>query len=277
MIFRESCHKRVNLQHIPSETAEHLYYYVLWTGHFLCKSDFHIRRANYNTYLLLYTVSGEGTLRYEDRNYTLGRDSLMLIDCRKLQEYFPNGDGWEFKYIHFKGALSARYYTYISRLYGSPVSAGGTRAGEYLDRILESVRTSGAEEICSELIYRLLTGMISAHRGRDVIGADPIGAAVGYISEHYGENITVSELAEIAHISRCHFSVRFKAYTGFSPHRYLLLYRLGYAKRLLCDTTDSIGEIADRCGFSDVSSFIRAFRLAEGISPASYRNSQIGS
>lgn len=107
MIFQESCHKRVNLQHIPSETAERLYYYVLWTGHFLCKPDFHIRRSNYDTYLLLYTVSGEGTLFYEGKQYTLGRNSLMLIDCEKTQEYFPNGDGWEFKYIHFMKDLAS--------------------------------------------------------------------------------------------------------------------------------------------------------------------------
>lgn len=274
MVLQESCHRKINLQHLPSEMAESLYYYVLWTGHFLCKPDFFIRRANYNTYLLLYTVSGEGTLLYRDRRYILGRNSLVLINCREQQEYFPNGDGWEFKYIHFKGALSDRYYACLSRLYGSPVSEGWARTEEYLDRIREAVRGAGTEETCSELIYRLLVGMISVHRNRNAAGNDPIGVAVGYISEHFGQNVTVSELAEMAHISRCHFSVRFKAYTGFSPHRYLLLYRLNYARQLLCNTADPIGEIAERCGFSDLSSFIRAFRLAEGVSPAAYRKAR---
>ena len=276
IVFRESCHQRTNLQHIPSETAEKLYYYVLWTGHFICKPDFHIRRTNYKTYLLLYTVSGEGVLLYGGKRYTLGRNSLFLIDCRELQEYFPNGDRWEFKFIHFKGALSDRYYTYLSHLYGTPVSEGGARAEEYLDRIIETVRRSGAEETCSELIYRLLVGMIVAHRSRNTTDVDPIGTAIRYISEHYEDEITVSELAEVAHISRCHFSVRFKERTGFSPYQYLFLYRLGYAKQLLCNTVDSVGEIASRCGFSDVSSFIRAFKRAEGVSPAAYRKALLG-
>ena len=276
MIFQESCHKRINVQHIPSKTAEALYYYVLWTGHFVCKPDFRIQRSNNKTYLLLYTVSGEGTLLYGGKRYTIGSNMVFLIDCRELQEYYPNGDRWEFKYVHFNGALSERYYTFLSKLYGSPVSEGGARVEAYLDRILENVQHSGAEEICSELIYRLFVSMITMHRNRKMTDTDPIGAAVHYISEHYEEQVTVSELADVAHISRCHFSVLFKAHTGFSPYQYLFLYRLGYAKQLLCNTTEPIGAIAEQCGFSDVSSFIRAFKRAEGVSPAMYRKTQIG-
>lgn len=276
MIFHESCHKKNNLQHIPSETAEKLYYYVLWTGHFLCKPDFHIRRTNYKTYLLLYTVSGEGVLLYGGKRYTLRGGSLFFIDCRELQEYYPIGDGWEFKYVHFKGVLSDRYYEYLLNLYGSPVFEGGAAIEECLDQIIEIVGHFGEEETCSELIYRILTKSINAFHSRGVVDDDPIGSAVRYISEHYKEEITVSELADVAHISRCYFSIRFKTQTGFSPYQFLLLYRIGYAKRLLDDTGKSMSEIAERSGFPDASSFIRAFKRAEGVSPSAYRKAKLG-
>ena len=276
MIFHESCHNKINFQHIPSETAEELYYYVLWTGHFVCKPDFHIRRINNKSYLLLYTVSGGGVLLYGGKRYTLGCNSLFLIDCRKLQEYYPIGDGWEFKYIHFKGALSDRYYEYLLGLYGSPVFTGEATIEECLDQIMEIVGRSGGEETCSELIYRILIKIINAYHSRGITDDDPIGRAVRYISEHYKEEITVSQLADVAHISRCYFSIRFKTRTGFSPYQFLLLYRIGYAKRLLDDTEKSMSEIAERSGFPDASSFIRAFKRAEGVSPSAYRKAKFG-
>jgi hypothetical protein len=64
MHFNESCHKKDNLPHLASQIAKELYYYVQWTGHFICKEDFHIQRAGWKSYLLLYTISGEGSLIY---------------------------------------------------------------------------------------------------------------------------------------------------------------------------------------------------------------------
>ena len=79
----ESCHLKKNLTNIPSDTARALYFYVQWTGHFVCKTDFHIHRSNMNSFELLYTVSGKGTLVYDGEAYTLSPGSVMFIDCTK--------------------------------------------------------------------------------------------------------------------------------------------------------------------------------------------------
>ena len=269
MYLNESCHQKSNLPHLASEIAKKLYYYVQWTGHFVFKNDFYIKRANLKSYLLLYTIKGSGTLNYENINYELTEKSIMFIDCTKKHEYFPTSKNWEFKFIHFFGSHSKKYYEYITELYNSVVITSQDDFERYFDTIYNYVKSSEHEEICSDIIYRLLTKLISnANNTTDTFKINDI---LYYISENYSNNISVRELAEISHLSRCYFSTVFKNSTGFSPYEYILNYRIHIAKQLLYNTTDSIEEISSKCGFSDTSSFIRAFKKQTGVSPLNYR------
>ena len=54
------------------------------------------RRTNLESYLLAYTLKGQGELVYEDRSYLLNPGDCFFIDCRKphyyrtLDEYVKN-------------------------------------------------------------------------------------------------------------------------------------------------------------------------------------------
>jgi len=92
-----------------------------------------------------------------------------------------------------------------------------------------------------------------------------------YIDEHFCEDITVSEIAKRNYVSVCYLSHSFKALTGYSPKKYLTLVRLKNASMMLCDTALSVGEIAERCGFSDLNNFCKQFKTHYGCTPGSLR------
>ena len=58
---------------------------------------------------------------------------------------------------------------------------------------------------------------------------------------------------------------------GTSFQDLLDLVRMGQAKRLLFETSQSIDAIASTLGYSDASNFSRAFKRKEGVTPAVYR------
>lgn len=96
-------------------------------------------------------------------------------------------------------------------------------------------------------------------------------ASVRYISQHYDQNITVTQLAKMENYNPTYFNDWFKMQTGFSPSNYLRYVRISKAKELLETTNFSIMEIAAMVGYSSNSTLTRAFHEITGITPKKYR------
>lgn len=95
--------------------------------------------------------------------------------------------------------------------------------------------------------------------------------AAFYIEQHYGESISIRELARMEGMSVSRFERHFKDVFQMTPSAYIHQIRIRHACRLLVNTRQSIADIALGCGFYDHSHFIRHFRQALGITPLRYR------
>jgi AraC family transcriptional regulator len=72
-------------------------------------------------------------------------------------------------------------------------------------------------------------------------------------------------------MSVSHFGRAFRQSVGVTPHRWLLLRRIEAAKKLLCNSAQSVCEIGLDCGFGDQSHFTRVFRNFVGVGPGEWR------
>ncbi|MDL2234097.1 AraC family transcriptional regulator [Ruminococcaceae bacterium OttesenSCG-928-L11] len=100
---------------------------------------------------------------------------------------------------------------------------------------------------------------------------DRICQALTYIHKNYGQDISVEELASLAHLSVSRFRTLFKARTGLSPLDYLTVLRINQARQLMMQTDMSVGEIAGATGYVDQLYFSRIFRKRTGFTPSAYR------
>lgn len=96
-----------------------------------------------------------------------------------------------------------------------------------------------------------------------------------YISEHYGEDISLDRLAKSANVSKSECLRCFKASMQTTPCKYLTEYRLSKAVELLENSDEPIGAIADSVGFRQTSHFGQRFKEKTGFSPRDYRKKRI--
>jgi len=94
---------------------------------------------------------------------------------------------------------------------------------------------------------------------------------MAHVNNDFSQNITLSDAAKIAGMTEVSLSRFFKLRTGKTFIDTLNEVRLGHASRMLIDTTHSIGEIAYKCGFNNISNFNRIFKKKKDCTPKEFR------
>lgn len=92
-----------------------------------------------------------------------------------------------------------------------------------------------------------------------------------YINVNYMNQIKSQDIAAEVAMSSSALSHFFKKRTNRNLIDYINDVRIGYATKMLFETTHSIGEIAFLCGFNNISNFNRIFRKSKGQTPSEYR------
>lgn len=94
-----------------------------------------------------------------------------------------------------------------------------------------------------------------------------------YIEQHYTEQISIAELAELCYFSEYHFMRFFKKYVGMSCVDYIKNLRLEKAAELLEQGASSTLDISLSVGFGNLSYFHREFKKKYGVTPKKFPSS----
>lgn len=95
----------------------------------------------------------------------------------------------------------------------------------------------------------------------------PMQKAVNIIRNRATRGITLQQVASAVGYSPSQFSRRFKQETGMTFSRCLKTLKIELAQYLLKESNKNICEIAFEVGYSDVPSFLRAFKEVTGMTP----------
>jgi len=99
-----------------------------------------------------------------------------------------------------------------------------------------------------------------------------LNKVIKFIGKHIDEDLTLTQLSDIACFSEYHFHRLFTAYTGLSLQQYIRWLRLKRAAhQLMIDKDRPIINIAIDAGFESHEAFSRVFKQTCGISPSQFR------
>lgn len=97
-----------------------------------------------------------------------------------------------------------------------------------------------------------------------------------YMNVNYSKQISLAEVSKIANMPEASFSRFIKKRTGKTFIDSLNEIRLGHASRMLIETTNTVAEIAYKCGFNNISNFNRVFKRKKFCIPKEFRETYTG-
>lgn len=260
---------------------------LLFLEHVAAKLPHNMSAMHFHSYYEIYFLAA-GKRRYFVGHsiYDVSPGNLVLIPKMQLHRTIALGDaGYDRHLIYFNDTSHQSFIDQLgSSVFEKLMSRGCLQFSPNMVYQIQRNFAQLAEEFASpspsseamisHLLYDILLTALrhgtvkSTYQGES---ADHIQEAARYISEHYPFELTLSHVAQLACMEETYFSKRFKALTGFGFQEYLTLTRLRAAEQLLLETRLSMGEIAERCGFSTSNYFGDVFRRYRGVAPSTYR------
>jgi AraC-like DNA-binding protein len=133
--------------------------------------------------------------------------------------------------------------------------------------ILHQLSTAGRATLLSDITFIRQSVEYDSRRLQRVFD---------FMHRRFGDPISLHDVARLANMSDVAFSRFIKQHTGFTFTEKLTEIRLGHVSRMLVDTSRSIGEIAIRCGFNNMSNFNKIFRQHKGCTPKEFKKTFYG-
>jgi AraC-like DNA-binding protein len=165
-----------------------------------------------------------------------------------------------------------------SRYFASPHIADRPMA-ETFSKLSASLTEASAESLRVESLMRAFVGTMLSRHGEHSpptdtssrnTSATKLARVKDYIRTYYQRDITVSELAAVAGLSRAHLTRAFSSAYHAPPHVYLNAVRVAQAQTLI-RLGMPLATVALECGFADQSHLTRRFKGSVGVTPSEWR------
>lgn len=151
---------------------------------------------------------------------------------------------------------------------------------QFFRQMEESLNSSefGAQQLsellCQQIMISINRDVLSsrtAQEEQDSYRIDPkIEEIRRYIADHLTEDLSVDTLSKTFFLSRYYLMHRFKDVTGYTLHQYISQKRLLLAGELIRSGTP-VMKAAETAGYSEYSTFLRAFQNTFHMSPKEFR------
>lgn len=240
---------------------------------------------------IIAPLSDPYSVQIGNETYALDENSIALIPPRTLHA-ITRSPGHPHLIIQFPNTVLQQFHDFVQYrriLYGSCIFQAQDPGFEEnpLSIFLKILEYSEKDLPFKELhMYELLLHFFIIVGNRNLCIKNQLSdrktprqkaedqkfdSVTNYIYEHCTEKITLEKTAAFAGFSKYYFSRIFKEHYQMSFPEYIASLRVAKAAELLENSSLSILEIAMRSGFSNLSSFNRAFKEVNHCTPSQFR------
>ncbi len=210
-------------------------------------------------YGLSFTAGGSITYIHNGKSFVSDRNHAVILPKGKSYTICGTGDG-EFPVINFECTnFHADTFTVL------PVNNVDSLIKDFEQMKKLFLLKNNRTKVMS-IFYKIISNIANTESEE----AGIILPALKYIENHYTENVTNFELAQMCSISEIYFRKLFARIYKISPRQYIINLRINKSKQLLTEGIFKINAVAEYCGFSNPYHFCRLFKNKTGLTPSEY-------
>jgi AraC-like DNA-binding protein len=269
------------------------------------ESSFSIRRDtsfgslwHYHPELELhYLIKGQGVRFIGDNISNFSDGEIVLLGenvphkwhCRQEPNQSNNHPGVEAIVLHFSSnfmgdeMLSLPEARHLPMLY-EKAKRGMVIVNEAREKLIPLIESASKAENLDRLIallsilqvlsetkeYYQVTREQSFYQS-DKYETERLNIVYSYTMANYSQHITLDKIASISNLTATSFCRYFKLMTNKTYYDFLTEIRINHACYFLIEDKLTIEQIADKCGFYNISNFYRQFKKVIRMTPLTYK------
>lgn len=206
------------------------------------------------------------------------------ISMRIVHHGAQPGSRMDYRYVHLHASIFEAVDVF--RFFEFPAvsdNESGKVLGELIEELIFDEQDKRMDPIrisakTMELGYRILNLLLNLGQpGVNRLTLDGMTQELApvflYIRDSMAEPITLDDLIACSNLSRTSLFYKFKTCLNKTPMEYVKYVRLREAYNRLRTTSDTVGEIAEYCGFLSLAHFCREFKQEFHMTPLTVRKS----
>ena len=226
---------------------------------------------------LFVLFKSPSVLVVEGEKIPVGVGDAVLFDKLTPQYYYPSGGSFVHDFIHFDYESEAEKKEFSFIPYSKVIHISDYVSLSDTLRILSQYHVlasqSGTDIVRS--LGRAFLLMIRDNIDREQsVYFERLLALRTRIYSNPQHAWTVEEMARSVAMSRSRLQLFYRESFGISCINDVISARMAMAKKLLCGTGLTVAQIAELCGYENVTHFIRQFKRCEALTPGQYKKRQ---
>lgn len=246
---------------------------VLMAGVSYCDASYLINRSDYDSYVIEYTIGGQGVLETDGKRYEINAGDTYFLYKGKSHRYYCKEKSWTKIWVVLQGEIiDSLFGIYLKQ---QPAVLCGCDIREPMQHIITLAGDSDlsydamADQIVIAVhkILMALQGHISFPAKEHTLSE----AVKQYLDRNLYKPLALDALADEMHYSKNHIINVFRAAYGCTPYAYYEKHRMQIAGELLNGSSLTISDISVRLGFETPQYFSKRFKTHYGITPGQFR------
>ncbi len=224
-----------------------------------------------------FITKGSCVITIENKQYTAKAGDWFFIPSYAEHSYYNHSDKVFEKYwVHFDLYPNSELFGILHLPYFVKVERGSNayKLFKQYEHLTHSDRLDDKINIKS-ILLQLVAEYIRLSLRDDVvvksISDTKIDDVLRFINGNIDRPLSVLDLSKEFHLHPSHMIRFFKNKTGDTPAHYIKARKMEIAKRYLESSELNVGEIMEKIGEYDMSSFSKQFKSRYSLSPRAYR------